>query len=81
MLTKEVMDRASEVRMGPRQMEVSARQVIVLAKEIGFSLVHYATGSGLMVRSAMVRTRVGAREEAIRNNVESNWSQAPSKQI
>ena len=39
-------------RMGARQMKVA----------IGFSLVHSDTGSGLMVRTAMVGPREGARE-------------------
>ena len=39
-------------RMGARQMKVA----------IGFSLLHSDTGSGLVVRTAMVGPREGARE-------------------
>ena len=87
MVSKEVLDRAREVRLSlvlagtgtglmlkfsmleAKEMSVTAKQMKVAAR------------LRLMVRSALVGARVGAREEAIRNNVESNWSQAPSKQI
>ena len=41
---------------------------------IGFSLVNFGTGFGLMVRTAMVGAMEGPRE-AIRNNVASKQDQ------